>query len=179
MADKGVASPPAVKKKLPFKPTALRRLAAPKPTPTPASTQPDEEEEVKEGGDDDDDDGLSLFRRAKEMAPIVAADRERRLKRHQKHQMDVERRIREAAREKRPREEEEEEVVNQDDPVVSDDMDMDPEAAAAAASQSSPARPRSSEVAEQPATQDTTDRPRLEMLSMPSRASTDSLAANL
>ncbi|RMJ10703.1 hypothetical protein CDV36_009668 [Fusarium kuroshium] len=148
MADKGAASPPIVKKKLPFKPTALRRLAAPKPTPTP--TQHDEkEEDVK----DSDDDGLALFRRSKEMAPIVAADRERRLKRHQKHQMDVERRTREAAREKRPREESEE-VVNQDEPVASDEIVPE-----VAGSQSSPARPRSSHVAEQPpATQDTTDR---------------------
>ncbi|RSL55745.1 hypothetical protein CEP53_007014 [Fusarium sp. AF-6] len=148
MADKGAASPPIVKKKLPFKPTALRRLAAPKPTPTP--TQHDEkEEDVK----DSDDDGLALFRRSKEMAPIVAADRERRLKRHQKHQMDVERRTREAAREKRPREESEE-VVNQDEPVVSDEIGPD-----VAGSQSSPVRPRSSHVAEQPpATQDITDR---------------------
>lgn len=146
MEDKGAASPPIVKKKLPFKPTALRRLAVPKPTPT----QPDQkEEEVKES----DDDGLSLFRRSKEMAPIVAADRERRLKRHQKHQMDVERRTREAAREKRPREDSEE-VVNQDEPVVSDEIGPD-----VAGSQSSPVRPRSSEVAEQPpATQETTDR---------------------
>ncbi|KAJ4327108.1 hypothetical protein N0V84_002496 [Fusarium piperis] len=151
MADKGVASPPTVKKKLPFKPTALRRLAAPKPTPAP--TQPDEkEDEVKES---DDDDGLSLFQRSREMASIITADRERQLKRHQKHQMDFERRIREAAREKRPREqEEEEEVVNQDEPIVSDDIDPQ-----VAGSQSSPARPRSSEVAEQPATQDTTERP--------------------
>ncbi|KAM6531621.1 hypothetical protein FSOLCH5_001077 [Fusarium solani] len=168
MEDKGAASPPIVKKKLPFKPTALRRLAAPKPTPT----QPDEkEEEVKES----DDDGLSLFRRSKEMAPIVAADRERRLKRHQKHQMDVERRTREAAREKRPREGSEE-VVNQDEPVVSDDISPE----VAAGSQSSPARPRSSQISEHPpATQETSDRARLEMLSAISRASTDNLAVNL
>lgn len=167
MEDKGAASPPIVKKKLPFKPTALRRFAAPKPTPT----QPDEkEEEVKES----DDDGLSLFRRSKEMAPIVAADRERRLKRHQKHQMDVERRTREAAREKRPREDSEG-VVNQDEPIVSDEIGPD-----VAGSQSSPVRPRSSEVAEQPpATQETTDRARLEMLYTISRASTDNLTVNL
>ncbi|KAM0424727.1 hypothetical protein ACHAPT_010037 [Fusarium lateritium] len=147
MADKA----PAVKKKLPFKPTALRRFAAPKP-----STQPEKEEEEEGVKESDDDDGLSLFRRAKEMAPIVAADRERRLKRHLKHrevEMDFDRRLGEAMGEKRPREDSEE-VANQEEPIVSDDAGpgVDP-------SQSSPVRPRSSATAEQPATQDATDRP--------------------
>ncbi|KAI5466156.1 ubiquitin-2 like Rad60 SUMO-like-domain-containing protein [Mariannaea sp. PMI_226] len=84
MTNDFLASPP--KKKLPFKPTALRRAAA-----AAAKTH------------DSDDDGLSLFRRSKEMAPIVAADRERRLKRKQKQreleeQRQTERRMSETER---------------------------------------------------------------------------------
>lgn len=84
MADEAAPSPK--KKKLPFKRTALRR--APKPTP---------KDDSKEGDDDD----LDLFRRAKEMAPIVAADRERRMRRKQKHE---EQRRRSITAEKRPHE---------------------------------------------------------------------------
>ncbi|KAJ3454413.1 hypothetical protein MRS44_018307 [Fusarium solani] len=67
MPDDFLASPP--KKLLPSKPTALRHAAKPAPV-------------AKD--DDSSDDGLELFRRSKEMAPVVAADRERRLKRKQK-----------------------------------------------------------------------------------------------
>lgn len=82
MADEGAPAPK--KKKLPFKPTALRR--APKPVP-------------KEDNKESDDDGLDLFRRSKEMAPIMAADRERRMRRKQKHE---EERRRSITSEKRP-----------------------------------------------------------------------------
>ena len=66
MADGGAAtSPPKRLKKLPFKPTALRKTSLPKH----ASSDDD-----KNAPDDDDnnnsnndDDGLALFRRAKEM----------------------------------------------------------------------------------------------------------------
>ncbi|CAM1506988.1 Fc.00g066290.m01.CDS01 [Cosmosporella sp. VM-42] len=70
MSDGAAASSPR-KKKLPFKPTALRRAA-------PKSSPKDEDKE-------DEDDVLALFRRSKEMAPIVAADRERRMRRKQRH----------------------------------------------------------------------------------------------
>ncbi|KAF7545882.1 hypothetical protein G7Z17_g8841 [Cylindrodendrum hubeiense] len=94
MADNVMVSPPK-KKKLPFKPTALRRSM---PKPAPAATEKGSE-----------DDGLSLFRRSKEMAPIVAADQERRMKRAQKHR-DLEMKAhdeepRPSTREKRPLEE--------------------------------------------------------------------------
>ncbi|KAF4345578.1 ubiquitin supergroup [Fusarium beomiforme] len=77
-------------KKLPFKPTALRR----------AATKPAQSEESKES----DDDGLSLFRRAKEMAPIMAADQERRWKRNRESEQEAERKRLEAIAGKRPRE---------------------------------------------------------------------------
>ncbi|KAI8649720.1 hypothetical protein NCS55_01434300 [Fusarium keratoplasticum] len=67
MPDDFLASAP--KEKLPFKPTALRRAAKLAPVAQ---------------DDDSSDDGLELFRRPKKMAPVVAADRERRLKRKQK-----------------------------------------------------------------------------------------------
>lgn len=73
-------------KKLPFKPTALRKRAqAPAPTP---SDEPRREEVVEK-----DDDGLSMFRRGKEMASILAADRERAMRRKEK-QKTAERRRR-------------------------------------------------------------------------------------
>ena len=86
MSDGAAASSPPRKKKLPFKPTALRR-AAPKPSP-------------KDDEKDSEDDGLALFRRSKEMAPIVAADRDRRVRRKQR-QAEEERR-RAAVAGKRP-----------------------------------------------------------------------------
>ena len=87
MADEALATSPK-KKKLPFKPTALRRAAAPKPS-------------QKDEGKESDDDNLALFRRAKEMAPTLAADVERRRRRRQ--QKEEEERRRAAAAEKRPR----------------------------------------------------------------------------
>lgn len=72
------ATPPRPKaKKLPFKPTALRKSASQK------LEAPSDEGKPK-------DDGLDLFRRRKEMEPIMAADRERRKKKKQKQ--DEERR---------------------------------------------------------------------------------------
>lgn len=70
------ATPPRPRaKKLPFKPTALRKPASQKPE------APSDEGKSK-------DDGLDLFRRAKEMEPIMAADRERRLKKKQKQKQN-------------------------------------------------------------------------------------------
>lgn len=62
---------PPKAKKLPFKPTALRRSASKFVAPA-------------NHGKAQDDDGLDLFRRSKEMQPIMEADRERRLKKKQK-----------------------------------------------------------------------------------------------
>lgn len=78
------------KKKLPFKPTALRKAAAPA---KPAVSAKDGKRK-DDGGDDDDgeDDGLDLFRQAREMAPIMAADRERRLNKRKQKQVEEERR---------------------------------------------------------------------------------------
>jgi hypothetical protein len=80
-------------KKLPFKPTALRK-AAPKPS------QPEESKES-------DDDGLALFRRRKEMAPIMAADLERRLKKRRAAEEEEERRRLQTTGEKRTRDDSE------------------------------------------------------------------------
>ena len=88
MAD--AAAPPKTKK-LPFKPTALRKSATPK-----ASSPDDDSKKNKK----DEDDALALFRRSKEMAPIVARDRERRLQRLKK-QKEAEERRRPSALEKR------------------------------------------------------------------------------
>lgn len=116
-------SPPK-KKKLPFKPTALRRSIA---KPSPAGR---------------DDDGLSLFSRAKEMAPIVAADQERRMKRAQKHRdletkaQDQERRS--SAGEKRPFEEDEGHSFF-DDPRSYENVPRRADTASSQATRSSPA----------------------------------------
>ncbi|KAH7196972.1 ubiquitin-2 like Rad60 SUMO-like-domain-containing protein [Fusarium flagelliforme] len=93
-------------KKLPFKPTALRK-AAPKPS---------EPEEAKES----DDDGLALFRRRKEMAPIMAADLERRLKKRRAAEEEEERRRLQTTGEKRTRDDSEDakdsEILSQGEP---------------------------------------------------------------
>ncbi|KAK1688324.1 ubiquitin-2 like Rad60 SUMO-like-domain-containing protein [Colletotrichum godetiae] len=60
------------KRRLPFKPTALRQKSDPKPAP-----QENDDEE------DDDDDGLSLFKRSAEFFPVAVAEQERRMKRKQ------------------------------------------------------------------------------------------------
>ncbi|EFQ28839.1 hypothetical protein CGRA01v4_10284 [Colletotrichum graminicola] len=60
------------KRRLPFKPTALRQKSDPKPAPK------DNNED-----DDDDDDGLSLFKRSAEFFPVTVAEQERRMKRKQ------------------------------------------------------------------------------------------------
>ncbi|KAF7550301.1 hypothetical protein G7046_g8061 [Stylonectria norvegica] len=95
MADEVAApapSSPPKKKKLPFKPTALRRtVVTPNLTPVDSSNG-------------SDDHSLDLFRRSKEMAPIVAADRERRMRRKQKHADAGRRRSSTSMGEKRPRE---------------------------------------------------------------------------
>ncbi|PHH86287.1 hypothetical protein CDD83_10468 [Cordyceps sp. RAO-2017] len=81
-------------KKLPFKPTALRRASLPKPA------EADGDATERAGGDDDDD--LAIFRRSKEMEPIMAADRERRLKKRLQKQGDDRRRRPSALPAKRP-----------------------------------------------------------------------------
>ncbi|CCF38631.1 hypothetical protein CH063_09673 [Colletotrichum higginsianum] len=59
------------KRRLPFKPTALRQKSNPKPA-------------LKDNGDeDDDDDGLNLFKRSAEFFPVALAEQERRMKRKQ------------------------------------------------------------------------------------------------
>lgn len=81
-----VAAAPVRKKKLPFKPTALRNVA---PTAKPASSA--EDDKKREG--DDDDDALDLFRQSREMERIVAAERERKLNRKKQKQAEEERRL--------------------------------------------------------------------------------------
>ena len=68
------------KKKLPFKPTALRMAA-------PAS----------QAEDNIADDDLALFKRSKEMAPIVAAEQMRRWKKKQRQMEEDEERRRSSA----------------------------------------------------------------------------------
>lgn len=65
---------PAAQKRLPFKPTALRKAALPANVSTHGKPETD------------DVDGLELFRRAKEMQPLVEADRERKMRRRQKQE---------------------------------------------------------------------------------------------
>lgn len=78
-------------KKLPFKPTALRKPSLPRLVSS---------EDASKGGHNDD--GLALFRRSKEMEPIVAADRERRMRK--KRRQDEERRRQSDLLDKRGRE---------------------------------------------------------------------------
>lgn len=70
---------PVRKKKLPFKPTALRNVA-PISKPTVSVEESD----------------LDLFRQSKEMAPVVAADRERKLNKW-KQKQEEERRLSDTA----------------------------------------------------------------------------------
>nr|WNZ75794.1 hypothetical protein [Trichoderma harzianum] len=75
-----VAAAPVRKKKLPFKPTALRNVA-----PISQPTVSVEETKRSDGNGDDD---LDLFRQSREMAPIVAADRERKLNKWKQKQAE-------------------------------------------------------------------------------------------
>lgn len=102
MAD--AAAPRPKMKKLPFKPTALR-----KPPLAQASSSPDD------GGgsskkNNDDDDALALFRRSREMAPIVARDQERRRQKMRKQKEAEERRSRPLSQEKRQRDDEDDDA---------------------------------------------------------------------
>ncbi|EFY90251.1 hypothetical protein MAC_03766 [Metarhizium acridum CQMa 102] len=81
-------------KKLPFKPTALRKSASQR-LATPSD-------------DTNIDDGLDLFRRSKEMEPIVAADRERRMKKKMKQKQEEEARRKSDESAKRPLDDDEE-----------------------------------------------------------------------
>jgi hypothetical protein len=71
MSQDATTPPPPKAKKLPFKPTALRKSASHK-----VGIASDDADPKK----DNDDDGLDLFRRGKYMEPIITADRERRMK---------------------------------------------------------------------------------------------------
>ncbi|KAG6010619.1 hypothetical protein E4U21_005117 [Claviceps maximensis] len=66
MSELPTAQIPPKAKKLPFKPTALRKTAA-------RADSPADNHKARHG------DGLELFRRSKEMQPIMEAERERRL----------------------------------------------------------------------------------------------------
>jgi hypothetical protein len=90
-------------RKLPFKPTALgRSRAAPRPS---SSAESDGKGKGKQKAtDSDEDDDLALFRRSREMAPRIAADRERRLAKA-KRQKEGEEQRRAFYGEKRPLEE--------------------------------------------------------------------------
>lgn len=61
-------SDPAPKRRLPFKPTALRKAKSDTP-------------QVPEAGGDGEEDDLALFRRSRHMMPMMTADAERRVKR--------------------------------------------------------------------------------------------------
>ncbi|KAK4069853.1 uncharacterized protein Triagg1_6648 [Trichoderma aggressivum f. europaeum] len=89
MSDEAAA--PVRKKKLPFKPTALRNVAPPS-QPTVSV-----EESKRSNGNGDDGDDLDLFRQSREMAPIVAADRERKLNKWKQKQAEEERRLSDVA----------------------------------------------------------------------------------
>lgn len=80
---------PVRKKKLPFKPTALRNVAP----PSQPTVSVEESRRSNGNGDGDDGDDLDLFRQSREMAPIVAADRERKLNKWKQKQAEEERRL--------------------------------------------------------------------------------------
>ncbi|KAK0387563.1 hypothetical protein NLU13_3809 [Sarocladium strictum] len=98
-------SPPK-KKKLPFKPTALRRTAAPTLSVSSSANDLQSTQDLADGAQD-----LDLFKRGKEMAPRLAEELERRLKKkeQQARKEDIERR-RSSGGEKRPYEFEEDEA---------------------------------------------------------------------
>ncbi|KAM4055101.1 ubiquitin-2 like rad60 SUMO-like domain-containing protein [Hirsutella rhossiliensis] len=112
-------------KKLPFKPTALRKPSLPRL----ASSEDD-----SKGGDNDD--GLALFRRSKEMEPIMAADRERRMRKKQKQ--DDERRRQSALLAKRSRDDDDDDDEDSLDGPHDDQLDF-PEQPPSARDQSMPA----------------------------------------
>lgn len=87
MSDGGAAAAAPAKKKLPFKPTALRKAAS-----ESKSDDSVKNGKRKEGSDDEDDDGLGLFRQSREMESIVAAERARKLRKKQK-QAEEQRRL--------------------------------------------------------------------------------------
>jgi hypothetical protein len=120
-------SPPK-KKKLPFKPTALRRNPAAAPTISASSSFNDLQN--TQGSDDGGTDDLALFQRRREMAPRLASDLERRLKKKQEQQLKAEsERRRSSGGEKRHHEDEPDEAVLDghlgDNPLVSPDDDVD------------------------------------------------------
>ncbi|PHH69979.1 hypothetical protein CDD80_6328 [Ophiocordyceps camponoti-rufipedis] len=71
-------------KKLPFKPTALRKSFLSDLASTAAAAADDS---------NNNDDGLGLFRRSKEMERVAAADRERRLRKKQKQALEEKRQL--------------------------------------------------------------------------------------
>lgn len=73
-------------KKLPFKPTALRRAAPATQTEAPVEGKGKE----VEGSRTAEDDGLGLFKRSSEMKSLLEADRERALRKIQKRAAEEE-----------------------------------------------------------------------------------------
>jgi hypothetical protein len=91
-------------RKLPFKPTALGRSRA-VPRPSSSADSDGKGKGKQKATDSDEDDDLALFRRSREMAPRIAADRERRLAKA-KRQKEEEEKRRSFTGEKRPLQEE-------------------------------------------------------------------------
>lgn len=83
-------------KKLPFKPTALRRAPA-----TQTETPTDNKGKEIEGSQTNEDDGLGLFKRSSEMKSLLAADRERELRKIQKRDEEQKRKHKEEEAERR------------------------------------------------------------------------------
>lgn len=111
-------------KKLPFKPTALRKAGkAGKAAATPSAT-PESDSKKDQGGDDEaDPTGLELFNRRKEMERILAADLERRAAKSRK-QKEAERQRRRSSAKRRSRSVEEE--GPSDGPGEGDGIDRSP-----------------------------------------------------
>ncbi|KAL2209830.1 hypothetical protein CC79DRAFT_1354681 [Sarocladium strictum] len=95
---------PPPKKKLPFKPKAIRR-----PPSTALPTSSNNISSTQAIDNDDDNDVLALFRRAGEMAPRLAEDLERRKKKKQERQMKKESERRRSSGGKRHHDDEDEE----------------------------------------------------------------------
>lgn len=103
-------------KKLPFKPTALRRAAPATQTETPTE---DKGKDI-EGLQTKEDDGLGLFKRSSEMKSLLAADRDREFRKIQKREEEQKRKHKEEEAERRK--------SSPDEPAktVRDDKDDDP-----------------------------------------------------
>ncbi|QUC18707.1 uncharacterized protein UV8b_02948 [Ustilaginoidea virens] len=91
MGEDSAAHVPPRAKRLPFKPTALRRRASTAGSPVA---------DTKAAAEDDD---LDLFRRGKEMQPVLEADRDRRLKKKKQQRKKEREREREQEQEQERR----------------------------------------------------------------------------